>query len=134
MSNLEGTAACTFTVTDNAYDVAQAQYTVPAGQSLSFDCPLGASYGWYDVSITSNTEALWLRRLAGHVETGRASRTDPLIGTNRVKVALDCASLYVMRGAAVAFSYAAPAGKLDAQNWVGVYAQGSSPGAGNSLL
>lgn len=35
---------------------------------------------WYDLSLTQDGDHGWLRRYAGHVETGKASRTDPGIG------------------------------------------------------
>jgi phospholipase C len=80
LSNLEGKQACRFTVADNAYGAAAASYTVGAGQTLPVPCDLSGSFGWYDFSVTSDADPQWLRRAAGHVETGRASRTDPMIG------------------------------------------------------
>jgi phospholipase C len=39
------------------------------------------SSDWYDVSLVSDQDGTFLRRLAGHVETGRASTSDPAIIT-----------------------------------------------------
>jgi phospholipase C len=39
------------------------------------------SSGWYDVSVVADRDGTFLRRLAGHVETGRASTSDPAIIT-----------------------------------------------------
>jgi phospholipase C len=36
--------------------------------------------GWYDVSVTAAGDPSYLRRLAGHVETGRPSVSDPAFG------------------------------------------------------
>jgi phospholipase C len=36
--------------------------------------------GWYDLTARLDDEASWLRRLAGRVETGKASISDPLMG------------------------------------------------------
>jgi phospholipase C len=36
--------------------------------------------GWYDLTARLNGEATWLRRLAGRVETGKDSISDPLMG------------------------------------------------------
>jgi hypothetical protein len=36
--------------------------------------------GWYDVSVTSDANPQYLRRLAGHVETGEPSVSDPALG------------------------------------------------------
>jgi phospholipase C len=35
---------------------------------------------WYDFEITSNTDRSFLRRIAGRIETGRHSVTDPAMG------------------------------------------------------
>ena len=80
LSNLAGREACRFTVTDNAYGARTVTHSVAAGQALSVRCDLSGSFGWYDFSVTSETDPKWLRRVAGHVETGRASRTDPMLG------------------------------------------------------
>jgi phospholipase C len=42
---------------------------------------LEASNGWYDVTVVSAQDGAFLRRLAGHVETGRPSTSDPAIMT-----------------------------------------------------
>lgn len=131
--NTGGAKPCRFTITDMAYGAEPAVYTVAAGQSLSVDLALDASFGWYDLNVSCDADAGWSRQLAGHVETGRASRTDPQIGTNRVKVTLDTSTPHVSRGAPVLLHYAAPPGKLDAENWIGIYAPGTSPGKGNAL-
>ncbi|WP_432383327.1 phosphocholine-specific phospholipase C [Duganella sp. P38] len=83
LSNRDGRAPCRFTVTDNAYGAAVASHTVAAGHVAAIACDLARSYGWYDYSIASDADPQWLRRVAGHVETGRASRTDPVIGAPR---------------------------------------------------
>jgi phospholipase C len=41
---------------------------------------LAASDHWYDLTLKISGNDGWLRRYAGHIETGRASRTDPGIG------------------------------------------------------
>jgi phospholipase C len=40
---------------------------------------IAASGHWYDVSITLDDDPKYLRRIAGHVETGRPSRSDPAL-------------------------------------------------------
>ncbi|WP_443751409.1 phosphocholine-specific phospholipase C [Asticcacaulis solisilvae] len=49
-----------------------------SAQTLRFD--VSAADHWYDFSLTQGARPGWLRRYAGHVETGVASRTDPAIG------------------------------------------------------
>ncbi|MBW8812162.1 MAG: phospholipase C, phosphocholine-specific [Caulobacterales bacterium] len=39
--------------------------------------PVGPSAGWYDLTLTLDGHPAWLRRLAGRVETGRPSVSDP---------------------------------------------------------
>jgi phospholipase C len=36
--------------------------------------------GWYDITVTSSGDARFVRRLAGHVENGRPSISDPALG------------------------------------------------------
>jgi phospholipase C len=42
--------------------------------------PLQKSYGWYDLRITLTGSPAFSQRFAGRIETGRESRTDPLMG------------------------------------------------------
>lgn len=79
LSNLEGRQACRFTITDNAYGAATGSHRVVAGQTLLVPCDLSDSFGWYDFSVTCDADPQWLRRVAGHVETGRDSRVDPML-------------------------------------------------------
>ncbi|MBP1206000.1 phospholipase C [Duganella sp. 1411] len=79
LSNLEGRQACRFTITDNAYGTATASHRVVAAQTLLVPCDLSGSFGWYDFSVTCDADPQWLRRVAGHVETGRDSRVDPML-------------------------------------------------------
>ena len=76
-----GTAACTLTVTPNRYSNAAARsYALGAGASIDDVWSIAASEHWYDFSVTSSSDAGFLRRLAGHMETGFASLSDPAIG------------------------------------------------------
>jgi phospholipase C len=55
------------------------RYTLPPGGRQE-DCrQLTASGHWYDLSVMTSSDARYLRRFAGHVETGAASITDPAI-------------------------------------------------------
>ena len=57
-----------------------------------------------------------------------------MIGTNKVKITFDTSTPQVSQGGAAVFSYAAPVGKTDPKNWIGIYAPGSSPGKGSAAL
>ncbi|RKP55654.1 phosphocholine-specific phospholipase C [Pararobbsia silviterrae] len=56
------------------------KYTVKPGDTVSDYWDLRSSYGWYDLNVTVNADAAFLRRLAGHVENGRPSTSDPALG------------------------------------------------------
>ncbi|WP_199546021.1 phosphocholine-specific phospholipase C [Streptomyces sp. N35] len=73
-------AAVTLTVT-NAYGGAAQSVPVAAGATVQRTVDLAATKRWYDVSIVSSADAGYLRRLAGHVETGAAGVSDPAIAT-----------------------------------------------------
>ncbi len=76
-----GSAACALTVRPNRYSSAAARtYTIAPGASVDDAWSISGSGHWYDLSVTSNTDAGYLRRLAGHVENGLASISDPAIG------------------------------------------------------
>ncbi|WP_432259042.1 phosphocholine-specific phospholipase C [Cupriavidus sp. TMH.W2] len=75
-----GRVRCEFTVV-NAYDPQNViKQTVPAGESVDLYIDLRRFYGWYDLAVTVSSDAAFRRRLAGHVETGRASMSDPALG------------------------------------------------------
>ncbi|MFF5205800.1 phosphocholine-specific phospholipase C [Streptosporangium sp. NPDC000396] len=72
-----GGAACGVTVTDAYGTGATASYQLQPGASATHRVPLATSHRWYDLSVTSDADATFLRRLAGHVETGQPSMSDP---------------------------------------------------------
>jgi phospholipase C len=72
--------AATVAVTDKAYKRAPETRTVIAGGTAMILLDLAASFGWYDISVTILGAAVFERRYAGRVETGRNSFTDPVMG------------------------------------------------------
>ena len=56
-----------------------AQVLAP-GESVGKYWPLEGSFGWYDLTVAVDGDAGFQRHLAGHVETGRDSVSDPAIG------------------------------------------------------
>jgi len=48
--------------------------------TATFVNPLKESFDWYDLTVQVESDASFVRQLAGHVETGRPSVTDPAIG------------------------------------------------------
>jgi len=78
ITNLER-VTCRVTVT-NIYDHGAATHVLRPGQSFRERWSLGSSFGWYDLSVEVDTDENFLRRLAGHVENGRDSMSDPALG------------------------------------------------------
>ncbi|GHB81275.1 phospholipase C, phosphocholine-specific [Streptomyces cirratus] len=75
-----GTTAVNLTVT-NAYNGASQTLRVAAAGTASYTADLAATGRWYDVKVVSDADATFLRRFAGHVETGAPGVSDPAIST-----------------------------------------------------
>jgi phospholipase C len=72
-------APMTLKVAD-AYSRAPARtHRLAPGAHVDDAWPIAAAAHWYDLSVTSE-DAAFQRRLAGHVETGRPSLSDPALG------------------------------------------------------
>ncbi len=79
-----GSAPCTLTLRALHYgSAAPIRITLPPGGRAEHRWPLRDSHHWYDISIESDADPAWRRRLAGHVETGQPSRSDPAFGLVR---------------------------------------------------
>ncbi|WP_406860750.1 phosphocholine-specific phospholipase C [Streptomyces sp. HUAS MG47] len=76
-----GTNASVTVTIAHAYAGGPQTLTVPTGATVTHTVDLTASSRWYDVTVTASTGGDYLRRLAGHVETGAAGLTDPGILT-----------------------------------------------------
>jgi phospholipase C len=73
-------AAPTFvTIVDKYTSLSETIPLAPGAHTIAA-FPLVTSFSWYDVTITASTDPTFLRHYAGHVETGRDSTSDPLIG------------------------------------------------------
>jgi phospholipase C len=55
------------------------KFLQPQG-SFTGSLPLGPFYGWYDLIVTVEADQTFKYRLAGHVETGNDSISDPALG------------------------------------------------------
>ncbi|WP_433282533.1 phosphocholine-specific phospholipase C [Pseudonocardia xinjiangensis] len=72
-----GNTPAEFTVTHNHY-ISGAPQKVKVGarsKEAWAVSPLGVSGGWYDVTVTADTDGAWSQRFIGHLETGEASIT-----------------------------------------------------------
>ena len=74
-----GQPSLTVTLTDASYGAAPISIEL-RGAPVQKEIPLAGSHGWYDWIVKTAGNAVCFRRLAGHLETGRDSRTDPLMG------------------------------------------------------
>ncbi|WKX69095.1 phosphocholine-specific phospholipase C [Streptomyces sp. XD-27] len=75
-----GTADVHLTVT-NAYDGRKDTFTVRSGATVTHTVDLRGTKRWYDLSVVSDADGAFLRRFAGHVETGAPGVSDPAIIT-----------------------------------------------------
>jgi phospholipase C len=73
----EGTAAAEITLSD-AYTHQVAAHTLRPGARVTHVVSTDAGHGWYDITLTGPTGHI--RHLAGHLETGRPSTSDPAFG------------------------------------------------------
>ena len=70
-------APLSIAMTDRAYGAADEVVGLAAGETRNLPLPLADSHGWYDRHFEAEGQT-W--RLAGHIETGRASWSDPANG------------------------------------------------------
>ncbi|MGN6353960.1 MAG: phosphocholine-specific phospholipase C [Parafilimonas sp.] len=67
-------------IIDNAYKTGTITQTLSPAAIITIPVNLNESSNWYDVSVKIKGNKIYERRYAGHVETGRESITDPLMG------------------------------------------------------
>jgi len=72
---------CRFTIVDNRYGQPARTVEVRPGHTACEEWKLAGSYRWYDVTVTCSTDPAFVRRLAGHVETGAPSVSDPTLSS-----------------------------------------------------
>jgi phospholipase C len=65
----------------DAYSGKTHKHHLQAHDSVTYTGQLQEFHGWYDLTITVESDASFKRQLAGHVETGRDSVTDPAIAS-----------------------------------------------------
>lgn len=67
-----------FTVRQLSYQSNPPVHPLRGGQEMVID--LKSSFGWYDIEIVNESDPAFYQRYAGHIETGKTSQTDPLMG------------------------------------------------------
>ncbi|HWW07313.1 phosphocholine-specific phospholipase C [Collimonas sp.] len=68
-----GEKTVTATVVDNIYDDSVRVLVVEGGKNVEQRWRLASSHQWYDLTVSADSHIGFLRRLAGHVETGKES-------------------------------------------------------------
>ena len=77
-----GAAPCRVSITD-VYSGRSLGRMVASGAGFRDQRSLRSSFGWYDLLVEVASDAGFVRRLAGHLETGEDSASDPAIGAGR---------------------------------------------------
>jgi phospholipase C len=73
-----GSLACSAFIHD-AYVGYLAELPLKPGATMELTRDLSANHGWHDISVTLDTSDVYLRRFAGHLETGRPGTSDPML-------------------------------------------------------
>src|SRR5262249_15476471 len=68
----------------NAYgdDDDEVERELRPGESFDARFSLESSFGWHDLAVKTSADPGYLRRLAGHLENGRNSVSDPAFGSS----------------------------------------------------
>ncbi len=77
----DGARPVRFTVKDGYGHEHPVTYRVRPGDRVTHTADPARGNGWYDLAVTSDQDGGFLRRLAGHVETGRPATSDPATAT-----------------------------------------------------
>jgi phospholipase C len=64
----------------NGYNGTESHRVIAANGSATQSWPLSITHGWYDLAISVDFDTVLEQRLAGHLETGQPSFSDPLMG------------------------------------------------------
>ncbi|TDE17528.1 phosphocholine-specific phospholipase C [Dyadobacter psychrotolerans] len=75
-----GKTKASISIADNAYKSATINKSLAAGSETSVILNLEKNFNWYDFSVAADGDKQQLIRYAGHVETGKESRSDPYMG------------------------------------------------------
>jgi phospholipase C len=64
----------------NQYDDLAVSRVLRPGERFRARFSVKSSFGWYDIVVEAGADPDFLRRLAGHLEDGKDSASDPAIG------------------------------------------------------
>jgi phospholipase C len=65
---------------DHYHHGASQRVVLDAGAARTLAWPIARQHHWYDIEMESGEAGAYHYRLAGHIETGAASRSDPALG------------------------------------------------------
>jgi phospholipase C len=65
---------------DDAYAREHTVHRLASGERLTRRVALDRSFGWYDFTLRVDSDPAFRQQLAGHLETGNDSRSDPALG------------------------------------------------------
>ncbi|HEY2039147.1 MAG TPA: phospholipase domain-containing protein, partial [Edaphobacter sp.] len=75
-------AAAQITITD-AYTGDKTVHKLHPAQPFTLHLNLAKTSGWYDLTLEVDSDPTFQQRIAGHLETGKDSTTDPAIAANK---------------------------------------------------
>lgn len=75
-----GSGPCSLTLQSNAYAAYSSSHTLAPRSETTLRLPVAGNGHWYDLSARVSGHPEYLRRLAGRVETGRHTVSDPALG------------------------------------------------------
>ena len=67
----------------DSYSNEKVYHSLQAGETFTKYWPLAHTFGWYDFTLEMNYDPSFQRQIAGHIETGKDSMTDPAIGSTQ---------------------------------------------------
>ncbi|QNI31820.1 phospholipase C, phosphocholine-specific [Alloacidobacterium dinghuense] len=77
-----GAAVCNVRLVD-AYTRKTLAHSIEPGEEWQQTWPLKDTFGWYDLTVEAESDLSFRHQLAGHLETGKDSTSDPAIGAVR---------------------------------------------------
>jgi len=70
----------TIEIKDNAYNSSTISKQLAANHQQNIVIDLNKNFNWYDFSVFVNGNSIFEKRYAGHIETGKESKSDPVMG------------------------------------------------------